>query len=186
MYPAILLTSRAPRKISTIPDRYIVALTQPALSKNAPANKAMTGIFAPHGINGASIAVALRSRSFRMVRLAIMPGTAQPIVITNGITDLPERPTFLKIGSSTTATRDIYPQSSKIAIRKYITITSGRNPTTAITPPITPSTNSAERSGFAPSIRPPTQPWNISSRGTSPGIKVPFGSSTPSAIQVPR
>ena len=29
-----------------------------------------------------------------MVRLAIIPGTAQPIVITKGITDLPERLTF--------------------------------------------------------------------------------------------
>ena len=105
LYPATLFTSKAPKKIKTIPERYITVLTQPAPSKNAPAKRAITGIFAPHGINGESIAVALRSRSFFIVRLAIIPGTAHPIVITNGITDFPERPTFLKIGSKTTATR---------------------------------------------------------------------------------
>ena len=65
-----------------------------------------------------------------------MPGIAHPVPITNGITDLPERPTFLNIGSSTTDTLDIYPQSSSMAIKKYITITSGKNPTTAPTPPM--------------------------------------------------
>ena len=105
--PVILFIRSAQRNISRIPEKYISALTHPALSKNTPAKSAMIGIFAPHGMNGASIAVARRSRSFRIVRLAIIPGTAQPMVITNGITDLPERPTLLKIGSSTTAARDI-------------------------------------------------------------------------------
>ena len=145
----ILLISKAPKKIKTIPERYISALTQPASLKKAPAKRAITGILAPQGINGASIAVALRSRSLRIVRLAIIPGTAQPTVITNGITDLPERPTFLKIGSRTTATLDIYPQSSKSAIKKYITITRGKKPTTAATPPMIPSTIIACRSGCA-------------------------------------
>ena len=90
-----------------MPVRYIVALTQPALSKKAPAIRAITGILAPQGMKGASIAVTLRSRSLRMVRQAMMPGTAQPMVMTKGMTDLPERPTFLKMVSSTTATRDI-------------------------------------------------------------------------------
>ena len=81
------LMSNAPRKISAMPAKYINALTHQASSKNAPANSAITGILAPQGIKGASIAVALRSRSLRMVRLAIMPGTAQPTVITKGITD---------------------------------------------------------------------------------------------------
>ena len=53
------------------------------------------------------MAVARRSRSLRMVRLAMMPGTAQPVVMTKGMTDLPDRPTFLKMGSSTTAARDM-------------------------------------------------------------------------------
>ena len=165
--PAIAFTSKAPKKIKTIPERYITVLTQPAPSKNAPAKSAITGIFAPHGINGASIAVARRSLSFLIVRLAIIPGTAQPIVITKGITDFPERPTFLKIGSKTTATRLMYPQSSRRAIKKYITITSGRNPTTATTPPITPSTSKADKSGFASSKNPPTQPWKVSNQPTS-------------------
>ena len=85
----------------------MVKLTQPASSKNAPANRAMTGILAPQGMKGVSIAVARRSRSLRMVRLAMTPGMAQPVPMTKGITDLPERPTFLKMGSSTTDTRDM-------------------------------------------------------------------------------
>ena len=104
LYPTILLIKRAPKKIRIIPVKYISVLTQPALSKKAPANKEITGIFAPQGINGASMAVALRSLSLRMVLLAIIPGTAQPIVITNGMTDFPDNPTFLKIGSNATAT----------------------------------------------------------------------------------
>ncbi len=90
-----------------MPVKYIRKLTQPASSKKAPANREMTGILAPQGMKGASMAVARRSRSLRMVRVAMMPGTAQPVVMTKGITDLPDRPTFLKMGSSTTATRDM-------------------------------------------------------------------------------
>ena len=33
---------------------------------------------------------------------AMMPGIAHPVPMTIGITDFPERPTLLKIGSSTT------------------------------------------------------------------------------------
>ena len=87
-----------------MPVKYINALTQPAFSKKAPANKEITGILAPQGIKGVSMAVALLSLSFLIVRLAITPGTAQPMPITKGITDLPESPTFLNIGSSITAT----------------------------------------------------------------------------------
>ena len=90
-----------------MPVKYMRKLTQPASSKKAPANRAMTGILAPHGMNGVNMAVARRSRSLRMVRLAMTPGMAQPVPMTKGITDLPERPTFLKMGSSTTETRDI-------------------------------------------------------------------------------
>ena len=100
--PVILLTSNAPRSTNKIPTRYIVAETHHASAKNAPANKAITGIFAPHGIKGVSIAVVRRSLSLRIVRLAMTPGIAHPVPITIGITDLPESPTLLKIGSSTT------------------------------------------------------------------------------------
>ena len=90
-----------------MPVKYMTKLTQPASSKKAPAKREMTGILAPQGMKGVSMAVARRSRSLRMVRLAMTPGMAQPMPMTKGMTDLPERPTFLKIGSSTTATRDI-------------------------------------------------------------------------------
>ena len=86
---------------------YIRKLTQPALSKNAPAIRVMTGILAPQGMKVVSMAVARRSRSLRMVRQAMTPGMPQPMPMTKGITDLPDRPTFLKMGSSTTATRDM-------------------------------------------------------------------------------
>ena len=88
-----------------MPTKYISVPTQEAFLKNAPANKAITGSFAPQGIKGASMAVALRSRSVRMVRAAITPGMAQPVPTIKGITDLPDRPTFLKMGSSTTVAR---------------------------------------------------------------------------------
>ena len=45
-------------KISRMPTKYIRVPTQEASAKNAPANSAMTGSFAPQGMNGASIAVA--------------------------------------------------------------------------------------------------------------------------------
>ena len=56
---------------------------------------------------GASIAVARRSLSLRIVRHAIIPGIAHPVPMIIGITDFPERPTFLNIGSSTTVARAI-------------------------------------------------------------------------------
>ena len=40
-------------------------------------------------------------------RAAITPGTAQPVPTTKGITDFPESPTFLKMGSRTTVARAI-------------------------------------------------------------------------------
>ena len=124
-----------------IPAKYIDAPTHAESAKNAPANRDITGSFAPQGIKGASIAVALRSRSSRIVRQAITPGIAHPVPIMKGITDLPESPTFLKMGSSTTVALAIYPQSSSSAMRKYITITRGKNPTIAINPPMIPSTS---------------------------------------------
>ena len=97
----------AQRRMRTMPTKYIVTPTHSEPSKNAPAKSAITGSFAPQGIKGVSIAVALRSRSLRIVRQAIMPGIAQPVPMMKGMTDLPERPTFLKIGSRTTVVRAI-------------------------------------------------------------------------------
>ena len=105
LYPVTLFTSNAPKKIKRIPTKYINVPTHVASAKNTPANKAITGNFAPHGINGVNIAVARLSLSLRIVRHAMIPGIAQPVPITIGMTDLPERPTFLKIGSNTTDTR---------------------------------------------------------------------------------
>ena len=105
--PVTALISNAPKSIKIIPTKYINGPTHFDFGKNAPANNAITGILAPHGINVASIAVVLRSRSFLMVRYAMIAGIPQPVPMIIGITDLPERPTLLKIGSSTTVARDI-------------------------------------------------------------------------------
>ena len=90
-----------------MPTKYIIVPTQLAFGKKAPLNRAITGSLAPHGMNGVNMAVARRSRSLRMVRQAMIPGIAQPVPITKGMTDLPDRPTFLKIGSSTMVARAI-------------------------------------------------------------------------------
>ena len=50
------------------------------------------------------MAVARRSRSSRIVRQLMMPGMAHPVLMMMGITDLPDRPTRLKIGSRTALT----------------------------------------------------------------------------------
>ena len=101
LYPVIAFTNNAPRRINAIPTKYINVPTQGVSGKNAPTNNAITGSFAPQGINGVNIAVALLSLSLRMVRQAMIPGMAHPVPITIGITDFPESPTLLKIGSRT-------------------------------------------------------------------------------------
>ena len=54
----------------------------------------------------AVIVVILRSRSFSMVRLDLdKAGTPQPVEISMGTKDLPERPNRLKIRSMTKAIR---------------------------------------------------------------------------------
>ena len=102
LYPVMAFTNKAPSKIKRIPTKYIRVPTQGVSGKNAPTNNAITGSFAPQGIRGVSMAVALLSLSFRIVRHAMIPGMAHPVPITIGITDLPESPTLLKIGSKTT------------------------------------------------------------------------------------
>ena len=102
LYPVICFTNKAPAKINRIPAKYINVPIQEASGKKAPTKRAITGSFAPQGIKGVSIAVALRSLSLRMVRQDMIPGIAHPVPMTMGMTDLPESPTLLKIGSNTT------------------------------------------------------------------------------------
>ena len=165
--PVSLFTSKAPRRISIIPAKYIRVPTHEALLKKAPANRAITGSLAPQGMKGVSMAVALLSLSFFMVRQAMIPGMAQPVPITIGITDFPDSPTRLKIGSSTTVALAMYPQSSRRAMRKYITITSGKNPTTAPTPPIIPSMSNACINGEVPEVISAAHSRNVSIHPTS-------------------
>ncbi len=73
--------------------------------KKAPAIRAMISNLAEQGMKVAVIMVILRSRSFSMVRLDIIAGTPQPVEISMGIKDLPERPNRLKIRSMTKAIR---------------------------------------------------------------------------------
>ena len=103
--PVTAFTRRAPKRIKIIPTKYIKGPTHFECGKNAPVNSAITGSLAPHGMKVANIAVVLRSLSLRMVRHAMIAGIPQPVPMIIGITDLPERPTLLKIGSRTTVAR---------------------------------------------------------------------------------
>ncbi|MPM96580.1 hypothetical protein SDC9_143744 [bioreactor metagenome] len=93
--------------IITIPVKYIVVPTHAASLKNTPANNAITGSLAPQGINVVNIAVVLLCLSFLIVLVAITPGIPHPVLIIIGIIDFPDKPTFLKKRSITTATRAI-------------------------------------------------------------------------------
>ena len=75
--------------------------------KIAPAIIAIKGTFAPQGMNVVVMIVIRRSRSFSIVLEAITPGMPQPVPISIGMKDLPERPNFLKILSSTNAILDM-------------------------------------------------------------------------------
>ena len=52
----------------------------------------MIGSFAEQGMKVVTITVMRRSLSFSMVRLAMMPGTPQPVATSIGIKDLPDSP----------------------------------------------------------------------------------------------
>ena len=110
------------------------------MPKNAPAIMAIIGSFAPQGTKVVVIMVILRSRSFSIVRDAIIPGTPHPLPISIGMKDFPERPNLRKIRSMINATRAIYPQLSKKARKINNTNICGTKPRTAPTPEITPST----------------------------------------------
>ena len=89
--------------IAAIPTKYALVATQAEPPNIAPAIIEMNGTLAPQGIKVVVIMVILRSRSFSMVREAMIPGTPQPVPISIGMKDLPERPNFLNIRSSTNA-----------------------------------------------------------------------------------
>ena len=93
--------------IAAIPIKYADVETQAEPPKIAPAIIAMNGIFALQGMKVVVITVILRSRSFSIVRLAMIPGIPQPEPISIGINDLPDKPNLRKIRSSTKAIRDI-------------------------------------------------------------------------------
>ena len=73
----------------------------------APAIMAMKGSFAPQGMKVVVMMVMRRSRSFSIVREAMTPGMPQPVPMSMGIKDLPDRPNFRKMRSMTKAIRAI-------------------------------------------------------------------------------
>ncbi len=99
----------------------------------------MIGNLAEQGMKVVTITVNRRSFSFSIVRLAITPGTPQPVAINMGINDLPDRPNLRNRRSMTNATRAMYPQSSKIAKQKNSTKICGKKPKPAPTPATMPS-----------------------------------------------
>ena len=65
----------------------------------------MMGVLAPHGMNVVVMMVMRLSFSFSMVRVAMMPGTPQPMETSMGMKDFPERPNLRKMRSMMKATR---------------------------------------------------------------------------------
>ena len=93
--------------IAAMPTKYADVATQAEPPKIAPAIIAMNGTLAPQGIKVVVIIVIRRSRSFSIVLEAIIPGTPQPVPISIGMNDLPERPNLRNIRSRTNAIRAI-------------------------------------------------------------------------------
>ena len=91
--------------MAATPRKYALTATRPEPPKRAVEIKAMIGSLAPQGMKVVVMMVILRSLSFSMVREAMMPGTPQPLPISMGMKDLPERPNLRKILSMMKATR---------------------------------------------------------------------------------
>ena len=66
---------------------------------------AYTGSRAEHVISGAIMMVTRRSRALLMVRVAMMPGTAQAKLDSSGMNERPESPTVPITRSSRNAAR---------------------------------------------------------------------------------
>ena len=75
---------------------------------------AMTGSFAPQGMNVTVMAVIRLSLSLSIVLDAITPGIPQPVPTRRGMKDFPESPKYLNTRSMTNATRAMYPISSRM------------------------------------------------------------------------
>ena len=71
----------------------------------APISSAYTGSRAEQVISGAIMMVARRSRQLAMVRVAMMPGTAQAKLDRSGMKARPDRPTLPISVSSKNAAR---------------------------------------------------------------------------------
>ena len=125
--------------IAAIPTKYALVATHALPPKIAPAIIPMNGTFAPQGIKVVVIIVIRRSRSFSIVRDAMIPGIPHPVPINIGMKDLPERPNLRKIRSSTKAIRAMYPHASRNARSRKSTSICGTNPRTAPTPATIPS-----------------------------------------------
>ena len=91
--------------IAAIPMKYADTEMIGEPPKIAPAIIAMNGTLAPHGMNVVVIIVIRLSRSFSIVRLAMIPGTPQPVPTSIGMNDLPERPNLRNTRSRTNAIR---------------------------------------------------------------------------------
>ncbi len=100
----------------------------------------MMGSLAPHGIIVVVMTVMRRSFSFSMVLVAITAGTPQPDAISMGMNDLPDSPKRRNTRSMMKATRARYPHPSKNDSSRNSTMSCGTKPSTAPTPPNTPST----------------------------------------------
>ena len=125
--------------IAAIPTKYALGATHGAPPNSAPAINPIIGSFALQGMNVVVMTVILRSRSFSIVRDAMIPGTPQPVPISIGIKDFPDNPNLRKIRSMINATRAIYPHPSRNAKKKNNTSICGTNPSTAPTPAMMPS-----------------------------------------------
>ena len=72
---------------------------------NAAITSAYTGRRAEQVISGAIMIVAMRSRRFGIVRVAMMPGTAQAKLESSGMNARPDSPTLPMSRSSRYAAR---------------------------------------------------------------------------------
>lgn len=71
----------------------------------APISSAYTGNRAEHVIKGATMMVASRSRGSWMLRVDMMPGTAQAKLDSNGMNERPDKPAADIMRSSRKAAR---------------------------------------------------------------------------------
>ncbi len=93
--------------IAKMPIKYADGATHHSPPNNAPAIRAIIGSLALHGIKVVVKIVILLSLSVSTVREAITPGIPQPLPMSIGIKDLPDKPNLRKILSMIKAMRAI-------------------------------------------------------------------------------